>query len=75
MKTVSCEQAIRQFIAYLDRALAGEALEDLEAHVRSCLDCCEKLEFSRKLDGFVKERLGAEPFPEGLEEKIRRVLD
>jgi anti-sigma factor (TIGR02949 family) len=75
MSTLSCDQAVRRFFAYLDRALAGEEIADLEGHLRSCLDCCEKLEFSRKLDRFVKERLGDEPLPEGLEAKIRRALD
>ena len=71
---LSCEQAVRQFFAYLDRALQGESLEALEAHLEACLDCCNKLEFSRKLDATVKDRLGKAPLPEGVEERIRRAL-
>jgi len=71
---LSCEQAVRQFYAYLDRALRGEPLEDLEAHLKACLDCCDKLEFSRKLDAIVKNRLGDAPLPDGIEERIRRAL-
>lgn len=71
-KPLSCDDAVRQFFAYLDRALAGEHLEALEAHLEACLNCCEKLEFNRKLDAFFKRRLGDEPLPEGIEERIRR---
>ena len=73
-RKLSCEQAVQQFFAYLDRALRGESLEALEAHLESCLDCCDKLEFSRKLDAAVKDRLAGGPLPEGIEERIRRAL-
>ena len=71
---LTCEQAVRQFFAYLDRALEGESIQDFEAHLEACLDCCEKLEFSRKLDAFVKSRLMDTPLPVGIEEKVRRAL-
>ena len=75
MKSLSCEEAVREFFAYLDRALAGEPLEALQQHLDQCLDCCDRLQFSRKLDVFVKERLEEPPLPEGFEERIRRALD
>jgi anti-sigma factor (TIGR02949 family) len=71
MSRLSCERAARQFFAYLDRALSGEPLEALEAHLEACLDCCDKLRFSRQLDAFVKGRLGEAPLPEGIEARIR----
>ena len=71
MSRMSCDQAVRQFFAYLDRALAGEPLEALEQHLEACLDCCDKLQFSRRLDTFVRLRLGEGPLPSGLEERIR----
>lgn len=74
MGPLTCEQAVRQFFAYLDRALAGEPLQDLEAHLDACLDCCDKLAFSRQLDAFFKERLPDSPAPPGLEMRIRQAL-
>ena len=71
---LSCEQAVRQFFGYLDRALGGESMESLESHLEACLDCCDKLEFSRKLDAVVRDRLGEGSLPDGIEERIRRVL-
>ena len=35
---LSCEQAVRQFFGYLDRALGGESMESLESHLEACLD-------------------------------------
>lgn len=74
VKPLSCDEAVRQFFAYLDRALAGESLEALEAHLEACLDCCDRLGFSRTLEEFVKRRLGEAPLPEGIQEKIRRAI-
>lgn len=73
-RRLSCEEALRRLTAYLDEALAGEELEALEEHVDACLDCCEKLEFARKMDQVVKRRLSEAPLPEGIEERIRRML-
>jgi anti-sigma factor (TIGR02949 family) len=69
---LTCSEAVRQFFAYLDGALAGGPLEVFEEHLQECLNCCQKLEFSRTLDSFVKHRLGETPLPEGIEERIRR---
>jgi len=74
MNRMSCEQAMRQFYAYLDRALSGEQLSELNDHLKACLDCCDKLQFSRQLDDFVKSRFGDEPLPEGIEARIRKEL-
>ena len=71
---LSCEQAVKQFFAYLDRALQGESIENLEAHLEECLACCDKLEFNRRLDAIVKDRLGEPPLPDGIEDRIRRIL-
>ena len=71
---MSCEQAMRQFYAYLDHALSGERLSELNDHLKVCLDCCDKLQFSSQLDDFVKSRLGGEALPEGIEARIRKEL-
>jgi anti-sigma factor (TIGR02949 family) len=74
MTALSCEQAVKLFFAYLDRALSGESLEDLEAHIETCLSCCDKLAFSRQLDAFVKARWTDVPVPDELESRVRRAL-
>lgn len=72
---ITCEQAAKQFFAYLDRALAGESLDELEAHLAACLACCDKLAFSRQIDAFVRNRLPDHPVPAGLEARVRLALD
>lgn len=74
MKPLTCEQAANQFFAYLDRALSGEPLAALEAHLEACLNCCDKLRFHRQLDDFIKARLPEAGLPADLDEKIRRAL-
>jgi anti-sigma factor (TIGR02949 family) len=73
--TLTCEQAVKQFFAYLDRALSGAEFEDLEAHLEACLNCCDKLAFSRQLDDFVKHHLPDNPVPATLEARVRRALE
>ncbi len=75
MTTLTCAEAATRFFAYLDRALAGETLDDLEAHLDTCLSCCDRLAFSRQLDTFVKDRLGDSPVPPGLAARVRRSLE
>jgi anti-sigma factor (TIGR02949 family) len=73
--TLTCEQAVKQFFAYLDRALSGEDVENLESHLAACLDCCDKLAFSRELDEFIKRHLPDHPVPPALEARVRRALE
>jgi anti-sigma factor (TIGR02949 family) len=74
MSRVSCEQAVQQFYAYLDRALSGESLEALEEHLAACLDCCDKVQFSRRVEDFMRERLGGALPSAGLADRIKRGL-
>lgn len=71
---ITCERAVSEFFAYLDRALAGQSLEALEKHIEECLDCCDRLQFSRRVDGFVKARLDEAQLPDGLEARLRQSL-
>jgi anti-sigma factor (TIGR02949 family) len=74
MNGMSCEDAQSRFFAYLDRALAGEDVLALEAHLEACLECCDRLDFGRRLDSFVRSRLGEAPLPQGLEARVRQAL-
>lgn len=74
MKPLTCEQAVKQFFAYLDRALSGESLEDMEGHLQECMSCCDKLAFNQQLDAFFNRHLPDSPVPAGLEARVRRAL-
>ena len=75
MTPLTCDQVMKRFFAYLDRALSGEPLEQIEEHLEECLSCCDKLAFSRQVDAFVKTRVPEGQAPEGLEAKIRQALN
>ena len=74
MSHMTCEQAVQRFFTYLDRALAGEDLRDLESHLDACLACCDRLAFSRELDAFVRARMPEAAMPAELEARVRRAL-
>jgi anti-sigma factor (TIGR02949 family) len=74
MTAMSCADAQRRFFTYLDRALGGEDAEALEAHLEACIECCDRLEFGRRLDAFVRSRLGEAFLPPGLAERVQRAL-
>jgi anti-sigma factor (TIGR02949 family) len=74
MSRMSCDEAVRQFFAYLDQAMSGTALQEFERHLEECLDCCDKLQFSRRVDALVRTRVADVPLPEGVEERIRQRL-
>ena len=76
MSRLNCEQAMRQFYAYLDRALSGESLEALEEHLSACLDCSDRVQFSRRVEELMHARLGEAQalLPAGLEDRIKRGL-
>ena len=74
MTPLTCDQVVKQFFAYLDRALSGEVVDDLEAHLDECLSCCDKLAFSRQVDEFVKGRAPGGGVSEGLEARVRQAL-
>jgi hypothetical protein len=71
---LSCEVAIQELFAYIDRALAGAAVDELEEQLGHCLECCDQLAFTRRLDWFVRDRLRRVTAPAGLEDRIRRTL-
>lgn len=74
MSRLTCEEAMRQLFAYLDRALSGQTTDEVEAHLEECLSCCDRLAFGRRLDSFVKGRLANADLPDDLEARLRRRL-
>ena len=75
MTPLTCDQVVKQFFVYLDRALSGEPLDQIEEHLEECLSCCDKLAFSRQVDAFVKARVPEGKVPEGFEARVRQALE
>lgn len=71
---ITCEEALRQLYAYLDRELDGHAHRAIEHHLRVCRACFSRAEFERRL----KERVRATRragVPAHLEARLRRVMN
>jgi anti-sigma factor (TIGR02949 family) len=51
---ISCEEAVRQLWEYLDGAVEGHDLEQLEQHLERCRRCCAELEFTEHLRHFLR---------------------
>lgn len=71
---MTCEEAMKLFFAYLDKALKGQQLETLEDHLQECLDCCEHLDFTRQVNRVVGDRLQQQPVPGDLAKRLEAVL-
>lgn len=71
---MTCAEAMKLFLAYLDQGLKGRKLHDLEAHLNECMDCCEHLEFSRTVGRFVSTRLAGEAVPPDLARRLEVIL-
>lgn len=67
---MTCDEAVRSFLAYLDQALKGRKLEDLENHLNHCIDCCDHLEFTRRVNAFVGVKVANEEVPPDLVSRI-----
>ena len=74
VRTIDCEEAIRRLFDYIDAELAGEPQREMEEHLERCRSCFSRLEFEKRLKAHTAE-LGREPVSEGLEQRIRALLD
>lgn len=71
---MTCDEAVKLFLAYLDQALKGRRLEELEEHLNHCIDCCDHLEFTRRVNTVVGQRLSTEPLPADLARRIEALV-
>ena len=70
---MTCKDAIDIIADFLDRTLASDAVEELEAHLRDCEPCRAYLNTYRKTRGLVGEA-GRVDMPEELKSRLRRFL-
>lgn len=73
-RSITCEEALRELYAYLDRELDPPSQAAIEQHLRVCRACFSRAEFERRL----KERLRAThsaKAPAALQARLRKVLE
>ncbi len=71
---ITCEEALRQLAAYLDRELAGEEHRALEHHLGVCRSCFSRAEFERRLKSEIAG-LASDEVPPSLELRVRALIN
>jgi mycothiol system anti-sigma-R factor len=72
-ETISCEEALRQLMTFLDDELPEENGQLVDAHLQRCRSCWSRAEFERRLKSQVAA-LREEGVPASLERRVRSIL-
>jgi anti-sigma factor (TIGR02949 family) len=70
---MGCEQALQRLVEFVDRELPGGEYESVEQHLRTCRNCCSRMEFEARL----KERLSAlsgDDVPSRTRDRVRDLI-
>lgn len=67
---MDCPTARSYFHAFLDNELDVERNLEILRHLACCRSCGGMVEAERRFRGVIEERLGAEPVPEGLADRV-----
>ena len=71
--SISCEQALKLLLEFVDRELHDDERESMEQHLRACRSCFSRMEFESRL----KQRLSTlatEDAPAKSRDRIRAMI-
>jgi len=68
-RDISCDEAIRMVLEYLDNELGRHDHTALEQHIHKCRSCFTRVEFEKRLKGMV----GAVPEEKASENLVARI--
>ena len=71
---MNCNEAVENLWQYLDRELDGDAVAEVERHLRECRECFSKAEFERRLRALLQRSCGCEHAPPALRDRLHRLL-
>jgi anti-sigma factor (TIGR02949 family) len=72
-REMTCEEAIRLLVDYLDGELEADRRGELDRHLSICRSCFSRHEFEKGLKERVAE-LGQEPVPPEFQDRIRALV-
>lgn len=75
IRDITCEEASRYVYGYLDGELEPGSLAEFQHHLETCRLCVGAVEFERRLIDFVRAHGSSERVPEGLQSRVRKVLE
>jgi anti-sigma factor (TIGR02949 family) len=72
-RDIDCEQALKQILTFIDRALGDQDREAMQRHLHTCKSCFSRMEFERLLKSKVGE-LRDEPATPSMSERVKALL-
>ncbi|MGD2074636.1 MAG: zf-HC2 domain-containing protein [Gammaproteobacteria bacterium] len=69
VRQISCEEALKSLLEYLDSELADERSHEIDQHLSTCRSCYSRLEFEKHLRSRLRET-GRQEVPDSLRNRI-----
>jgi mycothiol system anti-sigma-R factor len=70
MSGLSCEQAVELLMDFLKRELPPDVAQAMQHHLEQCKPCEQHAQFETRFVLIVGNRLGKEPCPDRLKDRI-----
>jgi anti-sigma factor (TIGR02949 family) len=71
---ITCEEALKRILAFIDHELAEAEREGLEGHLRACRSCFSRAEFERHLKDKLRA-LASDDAPGTTRDRIKALID
>lgn len=71
---LDCRQVFLRFDDFVDRALSGEELAQVQHHLEACSPCAQELGFTTDMITEMKAKLRRIRAPEALKNRLARML-
>jgi anti-sigma factor (TIGR02949 family) len=73
IKAISCEDAIRHLLEYLDHECENHTHEEIDRHLSACQACYSRMEFEKRLRSQIKNT-GGQTVPNSLKNRIDKLF-
>lgn len=74
MKIISCVEAVKKIFELLQRKIKKVEKRKLDEHLRTCQECCNRLEFEKLLKEKLQEADKGKKVPQTLTKRINTLL-
>jgi len=73
VKDISCEEAIRHLLEYLDSECEVHTHEEIDQHLSACQACYSRMEFEKRLRSQLRNS-GEQAVPDSLKNRIDKLF-
>ena len=74
MSETDCNDVLSEIESYIDREVDGLRYEEIEAHLKRCPPCLERVDFRARLKEIVSAKCCSEAVPQELADRIRSLI-